>query len=208
MKCSLTLYSCHVWVLTKVTVITSQITVYDTGYIFDVTAGVGVFNASLIQPFTESLQSSAPQYPYEVLPYSYSSMVNMLVVDPLLSTVSDPVGCSGDYCASYLMTGGLEMMTPWLPNDHLEYSMARINSAPSIQLDVAATSNSVFLDSNCDVFGEDGFVFGIRLCVAEDEFIPGFIQAGTPSQVLKRSPLLFFSTDRDFRSLRLYQRHK
>lgn len=169
------------YLLTRAAVITDNVIVYDTGNVFDVTAGIGPFNASLVQPFIDSLQSSAPQYPYEVLPYSYSSIVDMLLVDPLLSTTSDPVGCSEEDCVSYLITGGLEMLTPWLPEGFSDYRMARVSRAPSIQIDLEEMSNSTFLDSDCDIFGETGFIFGMRLCIAEEELSPGDIRAGMSS---------------------------
>lgn len=161
---------------------TSLITVYDTVYSYNVTAGVGPFNASLVQPFLSFLRSTAGDYPYEILPYTYFAAVYTLVLNPLITTVSQPVSCRiGDERESYLLSGGLEEVTPWVPQDHNEYPLVKIDRAAALQLDFTATANDSFQSADCEIFGETGFAIGIRLCVVEVESIdpyPGTLRAG------------------------------
>lgn len=160
------------------TVNTSFMTVYDTIYTYNATAGVGPFNASLIQPFMNALHSCSPTYPYEILPYTYYAAVYTLVLNPLISTISEPVSCQGHSCVSYLLSGGLEMVTPWTPDGHEDYPMVKIDKAPSLQMDFTAPASSSFQATECDVFGEYGFTIGIRLCISVEESTTELLRAG------------------------------
>ena len=166
---------------------TSSITVYDTGFSYDVTAGIGPFTGSLVRPFLDFLQSLAPpdQRNQTVIPYTYSSIVNMLVMNSLVSTVASPVSCTDDGygdCTSYLVTGGLEMVTPWIPpaDDYGKFTLARVNRVPSIQVDVSTLGAEEvnFSDEDCDIFGKDGFIIGLQLCVAADPTSQGSLRTG------------------------------
>ncbi|KAI9158772.1 hypothetical protein HJFPF1_06770 [Paramyrothecium foliicola] len=158
---------------------TSLITVYDTSHSYEVTAGVGAFNGSLVEPFKEFLHSLAPKYTYETLPYTYFAAAYTLVVNPLISTVSQPVNCQPDDCASYLLSGGLMMVAPWAPQAYPDYPMIKVAHAPSIQIDFTRTAKDGFEDVECDDFGEDGTAIGIRLCLAEEQSNPGlFVCSG------------------------------
>lgn len=147
---------------------TSIVTVYDTARTRNATAGVGPFNASLIEPFTNYLRLLAPSYPYQVLPFTYLAAVYILVLNPLISTVSEPVRCEGDKCVSYLLSGGLEMVAPWNLPGHEEHTMIKVDNTPSIQMDFSAPASDMFLLTDCDDFGKSGFNIGIRLCVAQE----------------------------------------
>ncbi|KAK3339693.1 hypothetical protein B0T25DRAFT_361876 [Lasiosphaeria hispida] len=95
---------------------TSRVTVHDTVLTYNVTAGIGPFNASYIDPFFEMLKSISPGHPYQVLPDSASALAYSLVVSPTKASASSPVWCSLDHiCDSYFLSGGLVMTTPWLP---------------------------------------------------------------------------------------------
>jgi hypothetical protein len=129
-----------------------------------VTAGIGPFNASLVQPFVTFLQSlGPPDLGLTVLPNSYAAMVGMLAMNPLITTTSSSVACNDTRCTSYLMTGGLEPVTPWIPEGYREYSLATIRRMPSIQLDIIPSNDYVFQKEDSDVFGEDGMALGIKL---------------------------------------------
>lgn len=147
---------------------TSIVTVYDTVHTYNATAGVGPFNASLVEPFTRRLRASAPAYPYEIVPFTYLAAVYFLVVNPLISTVASPVvTClAGNQCVSYLLSGGLEMVAPWMPSGYDRHSMVRIDNAPAVQLDFWGPADDGFLETDCDDFGKTGFNIGIRLCMA------------------------------------------
>ncbi|KAJ9144673.1 hypothetical protein NKR23_g5763 [Pleurostoma richardsiae] len=158
---------------------TSFITVYDTADVYDATAGVGPFNASLIQPFINLLQSTAPSYAYQVLPFTYYAAVYILVANPLISTISESVHCPGDStCASYLLSGGLEMVAPWVPQGYDGYGMVKIDHAPSIQIDFSRPMTDTFEEEDCSLFGQTGSRIGIRLCVAQDQSASGSLRAG------------------------------
>lgn len=159
--------------LTPVTDNTNLMTVYDTAYSYNVSAGVGSFNASLVEPFISYLQGLSPTYPYTVLPYTYYAAAYTLVLNPLITTIVDPVSCtsqkSGD-CISYLLTGGLEMVAPWVPSEHTDYPMIKVDNAPAVQMDfsgVLEVDHEPFADSNCDIYGDSETTIGIKLCVEE-----------------------------------------
>ncbi|KAK8101432.1 hypothetical protein PG999_011806 [Apiospora kogelbergensis] len=159
---------------------TTSVTVYDTGLIYNVTAGVGRFNGSLVQPFKTFLHTIQPGYPYETIPYNYIASVYTLVLDPLLSTVAETQQCSVKPCVSYLITGGLTTVIPWVPRDYMDYSLVKVEKAPSIQADFTGPlpNNIVFSDSECDTFGQDGILIGIRLCLRMHPSEPGLVMAG------------------------------
>ncbi|TGJ81959.1 hypothetical protein E0Z10_g6802 [Xylaria hypoxylon] len=157
---------------------TSLTTVYDTASTYNATAGVGPFNHSLVQPFMDALHRSAPSYPYEVLPYTYYAAVYTLVLNPLVSSIAKPVACETGSCMSYLLSGGLEYVAPWVPQGNNDHDLVRIDKVPSLQLDFESSSNSTFLETECETFGEFGFRIGIRLCIAESRTSRELIRAG------------------------------
>ena len=79
---------------------------------------------------------------------------------------------------SYLLSGGLEMVAPWVPQGHIDHPLVKIEQVPSIQMDFGWLVNDTFDDIDCDIFGEYGFRLGIRLCVAEDTSATGSFRAG------------------------------
>ncbi|KAK8856787.1 hypothetical protein PGQ11_012699 [Apiospora arundinis] len=159
---------------------TSSVTVYDMAMSYPVTAGVGRFNGSLVEPFRTLLHSLQPEYPYETIPYNYLASAYTLVVNPLIATVAEPRRCTAEPCISYLLSGGLTSVTPLVPRDHVDYSLVRVKHAPTIQADFSGPlMNGVsFSDSDCDVFGQEGTLIGIRLCVRVSPARPGVLTAG------------------------------
>ncbi|KAF4967229.1 hypothetical protein FSARC_5208 [Fusarium sarcochroum] len=157
---------------------TSLVTVYDTSHKYNVTAGVGPFNGSLVPPFMRYIQSLAPEYPYHVLPYTYYAAVYALVANPLVSTVIDSSTWQGDDCISYLLSGGLSMVAPWIPVGHEGYPMVKIDNVTSIQLDFTERVDAGFKDTDCNMFGQKGTIIGVRLCVAQGATGPGSLRAG------------------------------
>ena len=160
---------------------TSFITVYDTAVSYNVTAGVGPFNGSLVRPFLSYVSSLSPEYPFKVIPYSYYAVVYNLVANSMFSTVAAPLGCHGERCAAYLLSGGVIMATPWIPAGNDSYPMVKLDMVPSMQLEFSGQRSLAFEDQDCESFGADDTRIGIRLCVAADSASAGTIQAGKMS---------------------------
>jgi len=160
---------------------------YKSVKMYNVTAGVGEFNGSYIPEYLQQFQDNNAGYKHSVLPYSTVVTASNLVVNPMHSTAIDPVICNdGRACHGYLMSGGLIMTTPWPPIDYPSYPVVTIRNAPSTQIDfVRGIHNDTFVDSeDCLVFGADGFLIGIKFCLARSQSAPGSLFAGT----LKKLP--------------------
>ncbi|KAH6660903.1 hypothetical protein BKA67DRAFT_617481 [Truncatella angustata] len=168
------------WVSTLVLFLqTSQVTVYDTSEIYNVTAGVGSFNGTNVQQFIDLLQDNQPDYPYQVFPYNYYAPVYNLVTNPTFSSLADPVKCSGSSCFSYLLSGGLEMVTPWVSLRDPTFPLARIYDVPSIQLEFSQMPRDFsFASKDCSIFGTNTSTIAARLCVRDDADNFGVLNAG------------------------------
>ncbi|KAI1121597.1 hypothetical protein F5Y10DRAFT_271913 [Nemania abortiva] len=159
---------------------TSTTTVYDTAMTYNVTAGVGPFNGSYVQPFLDYLTTlSPPEYPYQILPYTYFAPAYNLVITSLYSNGVPPVRCSGsDDCFSYLLSGGLELATPWAPLNLSNYPLVKIKSVPTIQLEFTRLRTESFVDSDCQILGDPNGSIGVRLCIAQASDNSGELNAG------------------------------
>ncbi|KAK0639502.1 hypothetical protein B0T16DRAFT_463169 [Cercophora newfieldiana] len=154
---------------------TQFITLYDRAFSYNVVAGVGVFDGSYIQPFLDRLKSLQPDYPHQIVPYSHYEIIQNLVSNPLYSIFSPSAQCpiaplTGS-CASYLLSGGIMMAEPFLPRtiEYPSHSVVKLDRVPSVQLDFTPLPQGyAFLDSDCDVFGEAGILFAIKMCVSFD----------------------------------------
>jgi len=190
---------------------TSLVTSYNPVYLYDVTAGVGRFNASSVPEYLEFLQSLTPEYNKTVVPYSIYSMVQGLVVNKMHSVASPSVNCGDRVCDSYLFTGGLIMTTPLPPTSFPEYPVIQVHDAPTTQLEFSRglEGNDSFEDGDCSVFGAEGYLIAIRLCVAHSRADAGAITAGMPFgrfSVLNNG--LIYAYKRYNRPLRLPQWNK
>lgn len=145
-------------------------------------AGVGPFNSSLLQPFRDYLHSLAPDYPYETLPFTYLAEAWTFLSNPLLSVSAKTHECSSTLCASYIFSGGLEYVVPWVPQVNPDHSMVMVKHVPSIQVDLTGPVEDAFDPADCDVFGESGVFIGIRLCLAPVQLNPGSFRAGKLAQ--------------------------
>ncbi|KAK7966418.1 uncharacterized protein PG986_000695 [Apiospora aurea] len=143
-------------------------------------SGVGRFNGSLVDPFKAFLHTLRPGYPYTTVPYNYLASAYTLVVNPLIATVAEPKGCAAEPCISYLLSGGLTTVIPWVPRDHTDYSLVRVKHAPSIQADFTGplAKNISFHDDDCDIFGQNDVLIGIRLCLKMNPSDSSLLMAG------------------------------
>jgi len=133
-----------------------------------------------VQPFKEYLHSLRPNYTYETIPYNYLASAYTLVLNPLFATVEKPQKCPNEPCSSYLISGGLTMVIPWIPQRDPQYTMVKVKSAPSIRADFSGLIKEElsFEDSDCDLFGQEGVLIGIRLCLKMNSAEPGMMKAG------------------------------
>jgi hypothetical protein len=160
------------------------IVVYDTVYTYNVTAGVGPFNASYVGSFFDHLSSLSPGYKFNVLPYSYYSVVNNLIANNFYSTTVNPVRCqnpehedSSARCAGYLLSGGVVGTTPWIPSNFSEHPLIKIDHVSMIQADFDATRGEPrFDDDACEVFGSNSSLIAAKFCMTLSS--PTTVQAG------------------------------
>jgi len=158
--------------LTTMLVQTSLVSVYDTVESFNASAGIGPFNASHVDGFLRALSDTAPDYPLNILPYTYYGIVYNLLANPLFTTAVDPIRCSKSdenlSCQAHLLSGGLSMVTPFNPGGHRDYNLVRVPETPTTQLDSSGRQRlpQKFLDSDCDVFGSNDTLIAVKFCLS------------------------------------------
>ncbi|KAK8035559.1 hypothetical protein PG993_010554 [Apiospora rasikravindrae] len=143
-------------------------------------SGVGRFNGSLVDPFKSFLHSLAPGYHHTTIPYNDLASAYTLVVNPLVATVAQPRKSTVTPCISYLLSGGLTTVIPWVPKDHADHSLVMVKHAPSIQADftMPLAKNISFHNDDCDLFGQKGIAIGIRLCLRMNPSDSSLLMAG------------------------------
>ncbi|KAI1967016.1 hypothetical protein LOZ58_000509 [Ophidiomyces ophidiicola] len=159
---------------------TSLATGYDALYSYNVTAGVGQFNGSFVEPYLQKLQNLTPEYPYRIISYTTLSTAYNLVVNPMHSVIIPPISCKEDGCDSYLLSGGLVMTTPWPPTDHPSHPVIQIYNVPSTQIEFRRNidEGESFLNDDCTMFGDQSSLIGIKLCLAHSRKVNGSVIAG------------------------------
>lgn len=161
---------------------TQLVVVYESVNSYEVTGGVGQFNGSYVPEYLKRYKDTNQDYGPAVLPYSTVNTASNLVVNPMHSTAIDPVVCEDNReCHSYLLSGGLIMTTPWPPTDYTSFPVITLRRVPAIQIDfVRGIHNDTFHDAeDCTVFGEEGFLIGIKFCLARSQSATGSLFAGT-----------------------------
>ncbi|KAK3315604.1 hypothetical protein B0H66DRAFT_347508 [Apodospora peruviana] len=158
---------------------TSLVTVYDTIDTYQVTAGVGMFRPEYVAPYFAFLSDLEPGYPYKLLPYSSYAVVYNLVANPIYSTVEQPIDCTGSGCASYLMSGGILMTTPWQPEGYPEHQSFRTHQTPTVQMEFqTGPGNDTYAEEYCEIYGADsGTLIAMRFCMAADPNKAGRVKA-------------------------------
>lgn len=155
--------------------------VYEPVRSYNVTAGVGKFNGSYVSEYLQQLQDTNDGYNYTVLPYTNVIASSNLVVNPMQSTTIEPVACGEErVCQGYLISGGLMMTTPWPPKDHLSSPFVTIQNAPALQIDFTrGIHNDTFDDAkDCNTFGGNGYLIGMKFCLAKSQSTSGALFAG------------------------------
>jgi hypothetical protein len=165
---------------------TDLTTAYITTGTYNVTAGVGVFNGSYVRPFINKFQELNPGYQYTVVPYSLLAIVRNLVVNPMHSIVTQPIQCNTAVCDAYLLTGGLVMTTPWPPTTQAQSPMVIVDPAPATQIEFQRGIPRVdrFEEGDCDIFGGEGVLIAMRLCVAKSRHHSGQLISGSSAVIL------------------------
>ncbi|KAK0622479.1 hypothetical protein B0T14DRAFT_494129 [Immersiella caudata] len=162
---------------------TSVVTVYDTIESFEASAGVGPFNGSYVEPFLKSLTRTAPDHPFSILPYTYYGIVYNLISNPLFTTAVDPLHCSKSInnmdCQSYLLSGGLSMVTPFNPGSHRDtHPLVRIHSIPAIHIDFNSPRHPFTPpESDCTTIGSNTTFIAIKLCISPVPTSPSSLTA-------------------------------
>ncbi|KAK4443151.1 hypothetical protein QBC34DRAFT_311616 [Podospora aff. communis PSN243] len=146
---------------------TSLITVFDTAEVYDVTAGIGPFNASYVGPFIDFWQSDGSS----VVPYSLYSVTHNLITNNLFSSVADPLECQRSErhldCASYILSGGLSMVAPWTPPGNPDHQLVSIPEVPTVQAEFNGRSGpKSFQPDDCVLFGSNQTHIAAELCLA------------------------------------------
>ncbi|KAK4445479.1 hypothetical protein QBC34DRAFT_472396 [Podospora aff. communis PSN243] len=152
---------------------TSLVTVFDTALVYDVTSGIGPFNASYVDSFINAFQDQDTFPPTSIVPYAYSSVVHNLIANSLLSTVAKPVLCESSErdleCASYIISGGLSLAAPWTPVGNPDHPLVRIKDVPTIQTEFQGrymTGPSPFSDTDCLFFGSNRSRIAADFCLS------------------------------------------
>ncbi|KAF2267579.1 hypothetical protein CC78DRAFT_591957 [Lojkania enalia] len=156
----------------------SVVIAYDSGFTYDVTAGVGQFNASLLGPFFSMLKNIVPEYSHQIVPSTILSTTYSLIGNSMHVTNTQSVDC--DDCDSYLLNGGVVSTTPWFPEGYNEYPLANIEDVPTTQVQFRRwmSEEDGFTDENCSTYGAEGFLIGMKVCVSNSNAYPGSITAG------------------------------
>lgn len=155
--------------------------VYDSVKSYNVTSGVGQFNGSYIPEYLQQFQDTNSGYNFAVLPYSTVVTAANLVVNPMHATAIAPTTCKeGMVCSSYLLSGGLMMTTPWPPKDFPSSPVISVKDVPCTQIDyVRGIHDDTFDDAkDCTTFGGQGFLIGIKFCLARSQAAVGSLFAG------------------------------
>lgn len=141
---------------------------------FDVLAGTGPFNGSLVKPFLSTYNTTVP---YFAIASSYSFISN-----PQFSVSLQPPSCAGGMvpCESHVLPGGTYLMWPQI-NDSVPVGLVvHIDNAPAMRLDFAQglnTSDDYFSPASCAIYG-DGIV-ALMFCLEKSATHHDALKAGT-----------------------------
>jgi hypothetical protein len=150
---------------------------------FDVTAGTGRFNGSLVEPLVAEYDQ---QIPFGVLASTYNFVTNSQ-----FSVTSQSPSCpeSSSQCDSYLLPGGTYLMYPPFGTAQSVNHTVIIHDAPGIQINFTKglVSGDEFLADECSVYGSDESLVGVYFCMARSRMNKSAITAGRILTVRKKT---------------------
>ncbi|KAM5529869.1 hypothetical protein FOXYSP1_17713 [Fusarium oxysporum f. sp. phaseoli] len=155
---------------------TSVITSYYPIDVFDVLAGTGSFNGSLVGPFLRDFNTTIP---YFAIANSYSFIYNHQFTISL-----QPSSCTDGMipCDSHILPGGTYLMWPQLNRTVPVGSVISIESAPAMRIDFAeglSSQDNFFSSADCAVFGKNRV--GLQFCLSDSTIHHESVKAGMNS---------------------------
>lgn len=146
---------------------------FDTASVYDVTSGIGPFNASYVDSFVGSFQDPETEPATAIVPYVFTSVADSLITNTLFTTVAEPIHCEPSErdleCASYVISGGLSLVSPWAPAGNPDYPLIRIRDVPTMQAEFQGRSgpkSKSFSDGDCLLFGSERSRIAAELCLS------------------------------------------
>jgi hypothetical protein len=161
------------------------VTAYDSGHTYDVTAGVGQFNGSYVTRYLEAIKAVEPSYKYQVVPSTVLATSYSMVWNSLHVISGAPIGCAS--CDAYLLSGGVTLTTPWIPQGFDSYPLVNVDNAPAsqVQFERGMAKTDGFSDENCSLYGGTGNIkLGMKVCInkskaSEGSYVAGMSHMGT-----------------------------
>lgn len=144
---------------------------FDTASVYDVTSGIGPFNASYVESFVGSFQDPETEPATAIVPYVFTSVADSLITNNLFTTVTEPIHCQPSErdleCASYIISGGLSLVSPWTPAGYPDHPLVRIRDVPTMQAEFQGRSGpKSFSDVDCLLFGSERSRIAAELCLS------------------------------------------
>jgi hypothetical protein len=147
--------------------------VYNATSTFDVTAGTGEFDGSLVAPTLAAYKGNISLWTLA----TSSTFLN----NPQYSKSINPIRCSAedDKCESYLLPGGLQSIVPNPPLSSLE-PIVLVHDSPACQVEFVNVSKGRhrFSAGECILYGNSKYRVAVQFCLAHDTSSPGSIVAG------------------------------
>jgi hypothetical protein len=176
------------FVSNNISVRASIVTAYDSGHTYEVTAGVGQFNGSYVPRYLEKIKAVEPSYRYQVVPSTILAASYSLVWNSLHVINGAPIECAS--CDAYLLTGGVILTTPFIPEGYDKYPLVNIDNAPAtqVQFERGMAKADGFQDENCSVYGGSGNItLGMKVCINKSKAAEGSYVAGESTAKVCRS---------------------
>jgi hypothetical protein len=150
---------------------TSEVIDYRPGFTFDVTAGIGAFDGSLVPPWIALSNGTITPVMIEYETELLADAGYTINVEPVTCAAADPS------CSSYLLPGGLSYITPWPPSSYEEYPVIEIFDAPALQVEIRDHISEPFSLTDCSFFGDIEYLIAVEVCVAQSVVYHGSIIA-------------------------------
>ncbi len=103
------------------------------------------------------------------LSYWILATASTLLNNPQFSTNIQPILCSvtNSSCASYLLPGGLQSISPNPPSANSD-PIVVVHESPVSQVEftLGLDERDEFVPTDCVAYGDDNLIVGLQLCVA------------------------------------------